>query len=76
MGKLPVLSGREVIKALGKIGFEVSRQKGSHIVLVRIDLDSKKAVVVPNHKEIDPGTLLEIIRQAGLKRDEFEKLIA
>ena len=58
MGKLPVLSGREVIKALGKIGFEPSRQKGSHVVLVRIDSDSKKAVVVPNHKEIDPRTLL------------------
>lgn len=75
MGKLPVLSGREVIKALGKIGFEPSRQKGSHIVLVRIDSDSKKAVVVPDHSEIDPGTLLEIIRQAGLKRDELEKLL-
>jgi len=48
MGKLPVLSGREVINALRKIGFEPSRQKGSHIVLVRIVSDSKKAVVVPN----------------------------
>ncbi len=75
MGKLPVLSGHEVIKALKKIGFEPARQKGSHIVLVRMVSDSKQAVVVPNHKEIDPGTLLEIIRQAGLKRDEFEKLL-
>ncbi len=75
MGKLPVLSGREVIKALRKIGFEPARQKGSHIVLVRMVSDSKRAVVVPNHKEIDPGTLFEIIRQAGLKREEFEKLL-
>lgn len=75
MAKLPVLSGREVIKALKKIGFEPARQKGSHIVLVRMDSGSKQAVVVPNHKEIDPGTLLEIIRQAGLKREEFEKLL-
>ncbi|MCZ7394149.1 MAG: type II toxin-antitoxin system HicA family toxin [Candidatus Methanoperedens sp.] len=75
MGKLPVLSGREVIKALKKIGFEPARQKGCHIVLVRVVSDSKRAVVVPNHKEIDPGTLLEIIRQAGLKRDEFVKLL-
>ncbi len=75
MGKLLVLSGREVIKALRKIGFEPARQKGSHIVLVRVVSDSKRAVVVPNHMEIDPGTLLEIIRQAGLKRDEFEKLL-
>lgn len=75
MGKLPVLSGREVIKILKKIGFEPARQKGSHIVLVKMIPGSKRAVVVPNHKEIDPGTLLEIIRQAGLKRDEFEKLM-
>ena len=75
MGKLPILSGREVIKILKKIGFEPARQKGSHIVLVKMTSDSKMAVVVPNHKEIDPGTLLEIIRQAGLKRDEFEKLM-
>ncbi len=72
---MPVLSGHEVIKALKKFGFEPARQKGSHIVLVRVASDSKRAVVVPNHKEIDPGTLLEIIRQAGLKRDEFERLL-
>jgi predicted RNA binding protein YcfA (HicA-like mRNA interferase family) len=75
MGKLPVLSGHELIKILKKIGFEPVRQKGSHIVLVNNSAGSKRAVVVPNHKEIDPGTLLEIIRQAGLKRNDFEKLI-
>lgn len=75
MGKLPVLSGHDLIKILKKIGFEPIRQKGSHIVLVKNESGSKRAVVVPNHKEIDPGTLLEIIRQAGLKRDDFEKLI-
>ena len=75
MGKLPVLSGHELIKILKKIGFEPVRHKGSHIVLVNNSAGSKRAVVVPNHKEIDPGTLLEIIRQAGLKRNDFEKLI-
>jgi len=64
-----------LIKILKKIGFEPVRQKGSHIVLVNKSGESKRAVVVPNHKEIDPGTLLEIIRQAGLKRNDFEKLI-
>ncbi len=75
MAKLPVMSAREVIKALGKIGFKPARQKGSHIVIVKMDSNSKRAVVVPNHREIDPGTLIEIIRQAGLKREEFEKLL-
>ena len=73
--KLPVLSGREVIKALKKIGFEEKRQKGSHIILAKETDEGKKGVVVPNHKEIDKGTLLEIIRQSGLKREEFLKLL-
>jgi len=75
MPKLPVLSGREVIKALSKIGFEAKRQRGSHIILVKRTKEGKRALVVPNHKEIDKGTLIEIIRQAGLKREEFLKLL-
>jgi len=70
-----VLSGHEVITALGKIGFQVRRQKGSHIILVNESSKSKRMVVVPNHKEIDTGTLVEIIRQSGLKREEFLALI-
>jgi len=73
--KLPRLSGREIIKILSKQGFIAARQKGSHIILVKDSDKGKKAVVVPNHKEVDKGTLLEIIRQAGLTRDEFLKLI-
>ncbi|MBI2650724.1 type II toxin-antitoxin system HicA family toxin [Candidatus Woesearchaeota archaeon] len=75
MMKLPVLSGRDVIKILKKIGFEEKRQKGSHIILAKETEQGKKVVVVPNHKEIDKGTLLEIIRQAGLQREEFLKLL-
>ena len=73
--KLPVLSGREVIKILKKVGFEEKRQKGSHIILIKKTEQGKKAVVVPNHNEVDKGTLLEIIRQAGLTREEFLKLL-
>lgn len=75
MDKLPRLSGQEVIKILSKVGYRISRQKGSHIILVRENETGKRSVVVPNHREIDKGTLLEIIRQAGLKRDEFLKLV-
>ena len=73
--KLPVLSGRDVIKVLKKIGFEEKRQKGSHIILAKETEQGKRAVVVPNHAEIDKGTLLEIIRQAGLTREEFLKIL-
>ncbi len=75
MSRLPVLSGREVIKILGKIGFAPIRQKGSHIILSKSDLEGKIGLVVPDHKEIDKGTLIEIIRQAGLTREEFLKLL-
>ena len=73
--KLPRLSGRELIKILSKCGFSISRQKGSHVILVKELEAGKKGVVVPNHREIDKGTLLEIIRQAGLTREEFLKLV-
>lgn len=72
MTKLPVLSGSELVKMLGKVGWFPARQKGSHIILKN---GKGKVVVIPNHKEVDPGTLLEIIRQVRLTREEFEKLM-
>ncbi|GBE19612.1 YcfA-like protein [archaeon BMS3Abin17] len=75
MSKLPRISGQKIVKILSKVGFNVSRQKGSHIILTKQTETGKRGVVVPNHKEIDKGTLLEIIRQAGLKRDEFLNLV-
>ena len=75
MQKLPVLSGKDVVKALSKAGFQIARQKESHIILIKMIDDRKKGVVVPNHKEIDKGMLLEIIRQSGLTREEFLKLL-
>jgi len=75
MKKLPRLSGKEVIKALSKSGFIAVRQKGSHIILKKEFQEKTIAVVVPNHKEIDKGTLLEIIRQSKLTKEEFIALI-
>lgn len=75
MQKLPRLSGREVIKILAKIGYIPVRQKGSHIILKKQTEQGTKAVVVPNHDEVDRGTLLEIIRQAGLKKEDFLNLV-
>ncbi|VVB81936.1 HicA toxin of bacterial toxin-antitoxin [uncultured archaeon] len=73
--KLPRLSGKEAIKILSKIGYMPARQKGSHVILTKQTESGKRAVVVPLHNEIDRGTLLEIIRQSGLKKEEFLKLI-
>ena len=73
MSKLPRLSGRECIKALEKVGFRIRRQEGSHIILRRMDPFAQ--VVVPDHKELDRGTLRAIIRQAGMSVEEFVKLL-
>ncbi|GBE55087.1 MAG TPA: type II toxin-antitoxin system HicA family toxin [Euryarchaeota archaeon] len=75
MIKLPVLSGPDVIKILKKAGWTPARQKGSHIILVKHTPEGKRGVVVPNHREVDVGTLSEIIRQVGLTRKEFLDLM-
>lgn len=73
MSRLPSVSGVACVKVLGKIGFHLKRQHGSHLILRR---DRPFAqVVVPNHQELDRGTLRAIIRQAGLGVDEFIKLL-
>jgi predicted RNA binding protein YcfA (HicA-like mRNA interferase family) len=73
MSKLPKLSGRECIKALSQVGFYFKRQEGSHIILRRDDPFAQ--LVVPDHTELDKGTLRAIIRQSGLSIDEFVKLL-
>ena len=75
MAKLPRLSGKEVIKILIKQGFNVVRQRGSHVVLSKITVEKKITTIVPMHTEIDKGTLLEIIRQAQLTREDFLELL-
>ncbi|NDJ76801.1 MAG: addiction module toxin, HicA family [Chloroflexi bacterium] len=73
MPKLPVLSARECVTALQRGGFYISRQKGSHITLRRDTPPGR--VTVPNHKELKPGMLRGIIRQAELTVDEFIALL-
>ncbi len=73
MSSLPRISGSECVKALVKKGFIFKRQEGSHIILRRTSPFSQ--VVVPNHKELDRGTLRAIIRHAGLSVQEFVNLL-
>jgi len=73
MSMLPRISGRECVKALGKAGFYLKRQEGSHMILRRDTPFGQ--VVVPDHKELDRGTLRAIIRQAGLSPDDFSGLL-
>ena len=70
--RLPVLSGKEIIKALAKVGFVPVRQKGSHVFLRHVD---GRRTVVPLHEEVNKSTVMDIIEQTKLTRQEFLKLI-
>ena len=72
--KLPVLSGKELIKILGKAGFETDHVTGSHAIL-RKNVPPFTRVTVPLHKELAKGTLNAILKQTGITREELEKLL-
>ncbi len=69
--RLPVISWRDVLKSLHKRGFNPIHQRGSHIYVG----DGRKLVTVPRHEEIKLGTLLQIIKDAGLTKEEFINLL-
>ena len=71
MPKLPVVSGKECRKALGHLGFEDARQRGSHLVMRR----GESGCVVPMHAEIKTGTLSGILKQAGVSVEEFSEAL-
>ncbi len=72
MGRLRVLSGREVCRILAENGFIEVRRRGSHIAMQKRTADTTITVPVPDHDELKRGTLLSIIRQSGLPRTLFE----
>jgi predicted RNA binding protein YcfA (HicA-like mRNA interferase family) len=67
MPRLPVVSGAQVVRALGRLGFVEVRRRGSHVVLRRGSI----GCVVPDHRELKLGTLLGALKQAGVSTDEF-----
>ncbi len=73
MSKLPVVSGRELVQALQKVGFELDRRKGSHMILFRTD--PPMTVTVPDHRELDRGTLRAILRQAAINPENLAELL-
>ncbi|MDP2853473.1 MAG: type II toxin-antitoxin system HicA family toxin [Smithellaceae bacterium] len=72
MGKLRVLSGKQVCSILSLHGFVEVRQRGSHIVMQKHLPDTTITIPVPNHSELRIGTLQSIIRQSGVSKSEFE----
>ncbi len=72
MSRLPILSGREIVKALARVGYVEVRQRGSHI---RLRCPGKASVTVPDHKSVGSGLLRKILRDAELTVEEFTKLL-
>jgi predicted RNA binding protein YcfA (HicA-like mRNA interferase family) len=71
---LPRISGREAVAAFRRLGYEVDRQKGSHIIL-RLGQPPHRRLTIPDHREIAKGTLRSLIREAGITVEEFSLLL-
>ena len=75
MPRLPSISGERLIRALKKTGFEVLRQKGSHISLEKRTPEKTFRTVVPMHATLAKGTLSDILKQAGLTLEQLLDLL-
>lgn len=73
MAAVPSVSGRKVVRAFERLGWQVARQRGSHIILVK---EGEMATLsVPDHKEVARGTLRSLIRAAGTTVDAFVRAL-
>jgi len=72
VARLPMISGDEFVKAMRKVGYVWDYTEGSHIILLH---SSGHRLSVPRHKELGRGLLRSLIRDAGLSREEFIKLL-
>jgi len=75
--KLPIVSSEDVVRILKRAGFSYApkRGKGSHLAFYKKERDIKRLVIVPKRKAIPKGTLLAILEQAGLTREQFLELL-
>ena len=74
MTKLPRISGKDLVKVFLKLGYCLDHQTGSHMIL-RHKNSPYRRLTIPHHPEIAKGTLLAIMKQAGLTRKEFLNLL-
>lgn len=73
MAFLPILSGRDVVAVFAKAGWQMARQRGSHMILVKGGYMA--TLSVPDHREVARGTLRSLIRSSGLTVEEFVALV-
>lgn len=74
MTQLAGISGKDAVKAFGKIGYVVTRQKGSHVRL-KSTLRPSDPLTIPLHKELKIGLIKALIQDAGLTEQAFLDLI-
>ena len=75
MSRLPVVSGREIVRILGKIGFVIVGRKGSHVRMKRQRGKEVLIVIVPMHRELARGTLRSVFRQANVTPEDLNRLL-
>ncbi|MCA1917158.1 type II toxin-antitoxin system HicA family toxin [Methanospirillum hungatei] len=73
MPKLPIVSGKEAITAFTKLGWQISRQRCSHVILTKDG--SINTLSVPLHQTLGPGLLRDLIRVADITVDEFTQVL-
>lgn len=70
--KLPMLSGKQVLAALTRLGFVEVHRKGSHVKMKHAD---GRVIVFPYHDEVDRYTLRGALRDAEVDAEEFLKQV-
>ena len=73
MAKLPIVSGAEAVRVFERAGWRVDRQKSSHVILLKTGMNV--SLSVPQHRELAPGTLRSLIRNAGMSVEQFLNLL-
>ncbi len=73
MPPLPVISGKEALRAFSRAGWVLKRQRGSHMIMVKTGV--RVSLSIPNHKVLDRGLLRSLISEAGLTVQEFIDLL-
>jgi predicted RNA binding protein YcfA (HicA-like mRNA interferase family) len=69
VGKLPVVSGKEAVRAFERLGWVFKRRESSHLILVKPGM--RLGLSIPDDAELKPGTLRALIRNAGVSVDDF-----
>jgi len=75
MPKLPVISGNQAIKSFEKMGYQIMRQRGSHVRMRHKSDSNKQPLTIPRHKALGKGLIRKLLRDADLSIEEFSKLL-